>query len=111
MPANKFWFLSLAFSAIGFAQENPAEFFEMRIRPVLANNCYSCHADSKLGGLRVDSRVALLAGGKSGPAIVVGRPDESPLIRAVMQTDPDPKRRMPMAGSKLKDKEIADLRY
>src|SRR5262245_23794915 len=86
-----------------------AEFFETRIRPVLGNNCYACHTENKLGGLRVDSRVALLAGGKSGPAIVVGRPDDSLLIKAVTQADP--KLKMPMGGSKLKDKEIADLKY
>src|SRR5689334_14350145 len=85
------------------------EFFEARIRPVLANNCYACHTDNKLGGLRVDSRVALLEGGKSGAAIVPGRPEESLLIKAVRQIDP--KLKMPMGGAKLKDNEIADLRY
>ena len=53
--------------------------------------------------------MALLHGGKSGPAIVPGRPDESLLIKAVLQTDP--KMKMPMGGGKLTDKEIADLRY
>src|SRR5215467_4080893 len=91
------------------AQQGTGDFFESRIRPILANNCYSCHTDSKLGGLRVDSRVALLEGGKSGPAIVVGMPAESLLIRAVSHEDP--KLKMPMAGGKLKDREIADLQY
>jgi hypothetical protein len=91
------------------SQESTAEFFEARIRPVLASKCYACHTDSKLGGLRLDSRVALLEGGKSGPAIVVGMPDESLLIRAI--THQDPKLKMPMTGSKLKDEEIADLKY
>jgi len=100
-----------AVAAVASCQDvsEKTEFFETRIRPVLANNCYACHTDNKLGGLRVDSRVALLAGGKSGPAIVPGRPDESLLIRAVMQVDP--KLKMPFGGNKLKDKEIADLRY
>jgi hypothetical protein len=86
-----------------------AEFFEARIRPVLTNNCYACHTNSKLGGLRVDSRVALLEGGNTGPAIVPGRPDESLLIKAVNQVDP--KLKMPLGGAKLKDNQIADLRY
>src|SRR5205814_1810412 len=85
------------------------EFFESRIRPVLANNCFACHTDSKLGDLRVDSRVALLEGGKSGPAIKLGHPEESLLIKAVMQVEP--KLKMPMGGNKLKDNEIADLKY
>ena len=83
-----------------------AEFFETKIRPVLASNCYSCHSDSKLGGLRVDSREALLQGGKSGAAIVPGDPDKSLLIKAVRQTEA--KLKMPMGG-KLKDTEVEDL--
>jgi len=85
---------------------NTPDFFESHIRPILANNCYSCHAASQLGGLRVDSRDALLKGGKSGPAIAPGEPDKSLLIRAVRQTDP--KLKMPMGG-KLKDSEVEDL--
>ena len=110
---SRIGFCALVIGAAAWGQEvsEKMEFFETRIRPILANNCYSCHTDNKLGGLRVDSRVALLAGGESGPAIIPGRPDESLLIKAVMQTDSDPKRKMPMGGSKLKDKEIADLRY
>jgi len=83
-----------------------ADFFETRIRPILANNCYSCHAASQLGGLRLDSREAILKGGKSGAALVPGDPDKSILIQAVRQTNP--KLKMPMGG-KLKDQEIEDL--
>ena len=82
------------------------DFFETRIRPILAANCFSCHTNSKLGGLQLDSRTAALKGGKSGPAIVPGKPEESLLIRAVLQQDA--KLKMPM-GSRLKDQEIADL--
>src|SRR5580704_6900783 len=83
-----------------------ADFFETRIRPVLANNCFTCHAASQLGGLRLDSREAMLKGGKSGAAIVVGEAEKSLLIQAVRQTNP--KLKMPMGG-KLKDQEIEDL--
>src|SRR3954449_13116584 len=62
------------------------EYFETRVRPVLAANCYDCHADERMGGLRVDSREALLKGGRSGPVIVPGDPDKSLLIEAVRQT-------------------------
>ena len=58
------------------------EVFEMRIRPILAKNCFACHASNAMGGLAVDSRQALLKGGKSGPAIVPGKPDESLLIQS-----------------------------
>src|SRR5690242_16989377 len=83
-----------------------ADLFENRVRPVLANNCFACHTASALGGLRVDSRAALLKGGKSGPAIVPGDPDKSLLIRAVRQTDP--KLKMPQGG-KLRSEEINAL--
>ncbi|MGI8989454.1 MAG: PSD1 and planctomycete cytochrome C domain-containing protein [Bryobacteraceae bacterium] len=103
-------YLGLFASAISLlAQENSSDFFETRVRPVLANSCYSCHASSQLGGLRLDSRVAMLQGGKSGPAIVPGRPNDSMLIRAIEQADP--KLKMPMSGQKLKDQEIADLKH
>src|SRR5437868_517784 len=62
------------------------DFFEARIRPLLAANCYDCHTDQRMGGLRLDSREALLKGGRSGPAIVPGDPDKSLLIAAVRQT-------------------------
>jgi len=82
------------------------DFFESKIRPILANNCFSCHTNSKLGDLRLDSSEAMLKGGTRGPAITPGDPDKSLLISAVLQTDPDLK--MPMGG-KLKDTEVADL--
>jgi len=82
------------------------ELFETKIRPILADNCYSCHTSSQLGGLRVDSREALLKGGKSGPAIAPGDPDKSLLITAVRQTSD--KLKMPMGG-KLKKEEVEAL--
>jgi mono/diheme cytochrome c family protein len=82
------------------------DFFESKIRPILANNCFSCHTASKLGDLRLDSSEAMLKGGTRGPAITPGDPDKSLLISAVLQTDPNLK--MPMGG-KLKDSEVADL--
>src|ERR1700722_13315217 len=61
------------------------EFFENRIRPILANNCFGCHTNSALGGLRVDSREALLKGGATGPALIPGDPEKSAMIQAVLQ--------------------------
>lgn len=55
----------------------------MRVRPVLAEYCYTCHGVMRQGELRVNSREALLVGGASGPAIVPGDPDASLLIRSV----------------------------
>ena len=99
--------MSLSVSLLGSPRpEDSREFFELRIRPILANNCYACHTSSKLGDLQVDSREHLLKGGKSGPAIVPGKPEESLLIRAVRHDDS--RLKMPLGG-KLADQEISDL--
>ncbi|MDP9170391.1 MAG: hypothetical protein M3N54_07225, partial [Acidobacteriota bacterium] len=88
------------------ANAGSPEFFENKIRPILANSCYGCHTNSALGGLRVDSLEAMKKGGTRGVALVPGDPENSLLIKAVKQVDPSLK--MP-AGGKLKDSEIADL--
>jgi mono/diheme cytochrome c family protein len=101
--------LAVALACVLSAQSTPAaapDYFELKIRPLLATNCYSCHTDSALGGLRLDSREAMLKGGKRGPSLVPGDPEKSILIEAVRQTDP--KLKMPMGG-KLKDSEVDDL--
>jgi mono/diheme cytochrome c family protein len=82
------------------------EFFENKIRPILANNCFGCHGSSQLGGLRLDTLDGMKKGGKRGPAIVPGDAERSLLIKAILQTDPS--LAMP-AGGKLKASEIADL--
>src|SRR5688572_10591928 len=80
-------------------------FFEKKVRPVLAASCYKCHSatsEKVKGGLKVDSREALLLGGEGGPAVVPGKPDESPLIHAVRYDHDDlqmpPKERLPEAA-------------
>ena len=88
------------------AAENPQEFFEMRVRPVLAKNCYGCHTSTRMGGLQLDTREHALKGGNSGPAIVPGHPDQSLLIQAV--THRHERFKMPLNG-KLADGEIESL--
>src|SRR6056297_1918272 len=55
------------------------EFFEKEVRPLLIKHCYDCHsAESDIsGGLGLDSRHAILAGGDTGPALVPGEPEKS----------------------------------
>jgi hypothetical protein len=84
----------------------PAEYFEAKIRPILAANCYECHTDRQYGGLRLDSREAMLKGGRSGPAIVPGDPDHSLMILAVRQTSDTLK--MPKGG-RLRPDEVDAL--
>ncbi|MFO0367543.1 MAG: PSD1 and planctomycete cytochrome C domain-containing protein [Acidobacteriota bacterium] len=99
-------FLYLAGSAASAQSPNSPEFFENKVRPLLAKNCYACHTQSALGGLRLDSGEALAKGGKRGPAVNSAEPEKSPLLIAVRHADPGYK--MPM-GNKLKDDEIQVL--
>ncbi len=82
------------------------DLFETKVRPLLVEQCYACHTQSKLGGLRLDSRQTIMEGGKSGPAVVPGKPDESLLIRVVRHEIED--MNMPMGG-KLTEEQIASL--
>jgi cytochrome c553 len=86
------------------------QFFEAKIRPILANKCYSCHSAAEgksKGGLFLDTAEATLKGGNTGPAVAPGNPDKSLLIQAVRYTDAD--LQMPPKNKKLSDAEIADL--
>ena len=106
--------LVMLFAVAGVARADappdPAkvEFFEKKVRPVLAGHCYGCHsADTKpAGNLRVDDQHGLLAGGNGGPAVVPGHPEKSLLLKRVAH---DAKRQMPAEGEKLSDAQIADL--
>ena len=81
------------------------DFFESRIRPVLAQQCFACHTNSQMGGLRLDSREGMLKGGKSGPAVVPGDAEKSLLVSAVRQTGD---LKMPKYG-RLTEAQVADL--
>jgi hypothetical protein len=88
------------------ADPQAVEFFEKQIRPVLVAKCQSCHGPKRQqGGLRLDSRAALLKGSDNGPAIVPGDPEKSSLIRAIRYAD---EIQMPPKG-KLPDEVIAHL--
>ena len=83
------------------------EWFEEKIRPLLSARCFECHTEEKSGGLRLDSREAMLLGGESGSAIEPGKPDESLLIQVVRRVPKVPA--MPRKAAKLKDEEIEAL--
>jgi hypothetical protein len=87
-----------------------SDYFETKIRPILANSCYECHsqqAGKSKGDLLLDTKQAMLKGGGSGPAVVPGNPDKSLLIKAVSYKSDD--LQMPPKGKKLSDQQIADL--
>jgi len=86
------------------------EFFEKKVRPVLVENCYSCHsvqAGKKKSRLALDSKEDVLKGGARGPAIVPGQPDKSRLLAAIRH---DGDLKMP-PEKKLPDAVINDIRH
>ncbi|MCB9940060.1 MAG: DUF1553 domain-containing protein [Planctomycetaceae bacterium] len=83
------------------------EFFEAKIRPVLIEHCYQCHAaDAKnvRGGLLLDTRAGIRRGGESGPAVVPNDIEESLLLSALRHDSFE----MP-PDRKLADSIIADF--
>lgn len=112
MRTHLVWILILlvpgapATSADEFSAED-LEFFEKQVRPVLVERCHQCHGEkTQKGGLRLDSREAVLKGGDTGSAVVPGNVDESLLVNAI-NYDPDGYQ-MPPTG-KLSADEIAAL--
>jgi hypothetical protein len=70
--------------ALAAVSSEAAEFFEKKIRPVLADHCFQCHGPEKQkSGLRLDSRVAVLKGNDAGPVVAPGEPDKSRLVQAI----------------------------
>ena len=111
---------SAAFSGLAalapdpMAQPTPDQlaFFEKNIRPVLADKCYKCHSaqsEKVKGGLMLDTREGIRAGGDSGHAVVPGSLKESLLITALHWTDKDLKMPPEKDGGKLPDNVIADF--
>ena len=113
MKPSAFLLILTAFPFTGLAAEPTADqltFFETKIRPVLVENCYRCHSTvegKSKGGLTLDTREGWQKGGESGPALVLGKPADSLLIKAVHQGDPETA--MPPKDGKLPGNVIADL--
>src|SRR5436309_1755197 len=60
------------------------EFFEKKVRPLLAEHCYSCHGPKKQSaGLRLDTAAGFKAGADNGPVVTAADPAKSRLVAAV----------------------------
>ena len=90
-----------------FGQTNPdqaklLEFFEAKVRPVLVDNCYSCHAGVKhKGGVRLDRKEFVFKASEE-PLIVPGHPEKSLLVKAIKheidsKMPPAPRKKLPDA--------------
>jgi cytochrome c553 len=80
---------------------------EEAARKILTSRCWACHAQMATGGLRLDSREAMLRGGKSGAAIIPGDAAKSRIYQAVARSEPVVKPMPP--GTKLSPEEVGTL--
>ena len=115
-PIQPCWVIGLTLLGLGLSVSPAAdlppdqvEFFESRIRPILAQECYECHnsKDKAKGGLVLDHRAAWERGGDSGPVIVPGDPSSSLFIKSIRHEIDDLK--MPKAGAQLDANVVADF--
>lgn len=98
----------LVSSSLHAQQSFPAdqvEFFEKNVRPILVENCQSCHgAEKQKNGLRLDSRDAVLKGSEYNKVVIPGDPENSPLIKAVRHvvgTEPMPSKKPQLAANQI----------
>ena len=95
--------------AVGAQESDPADpaFFTHQVAPILRSNCFACHGPLRQrGGLRLDSRPAMLVGGDAGAAVVPGSAADSLLFQAILRNGG---LEMPPPRS-LADDEIATLK-
>src|SRR5262245_3720450 len=95
---------------LAVAKDDPAgiEFFEKKIRPVMAERCYECHsakAKKVKGKLKMDTKEDFEKGGETGKIVIPGDVEKSPIIKAVRWKDEDlqmpPKEKLPDEQIKL----------
>ena len=81
------------------------------VKPLLTKHCLACHsAVRQKSGYRIDTAAGVIRGGDSGPAVVPGRSDASPLIHAVVGSHDHPRMPPKEAGKPLDEAEVALLR-
>ena len=76
--------------------------FELQVAPLLSHHCLECHdAANRQGGLDLSTKLAAMAGGESGKAIVAGKPSES-LLWVHVESDEMPKQRDSLSSAEKK---------
>jgi uncharacterized membrane protein len=93
----------------GKINQNQKQDLGVEARNILANHCFDCHSIKKSKGkLRLDALAYALKGGKEGPALVIGHPEKSEMIRRIKLPASDDEA-MPTKGKRLTKKEIEIL--
>ena len=101
---HSMWFgvLSLAAVPLSAAEVD----FAHDIVPVLKQHCGQCHTgDQQKGGLSLNTRQSVLAGGESGAVIVVGKSGESELVTRIATADET--LQMPPEGPRVPPEQVA----
>lgn len=102
-------FLAVLPASAAEPSANGTSYDPREVLPLLRRHCFECHSHASgkaKGGLVLDSRDAILAGGDSGPALVPGDPEKSLLLQAVRHRHPELK--MP-PKTRLDDQQVAIL--
>jgi hypothetical protein len=82
--------------------------FAASIEPIVAARCAKCHVEGSKGELSLASLESVLAGGKSGPAIV---PGDAAASRMYLAVSGGPKvKEMPPKGDRLTKKQVATIK-
>jgi hypothetical protein len=77
-------------SVLPFAAAQPS--YNRDIRPILSENCFLCHGpdpEHRGGDLRLDIREEALTPHDGETAIVPGKPEQSAMIKRILDTDPE----------------------
>ena len=97
MKTLRFLCCGAALLGSAIARDRAERFFDRRVAPILTKRCLGCHNEElKNGGISFLDRKSLLHGGRRGPAIVPGQPEQSVLIESLkhegdLQMPPGPK--------------------
>ena len=101
-------FVVLSLVLTSYADEG-MDFFEKKIRPLLAEKCIECHSSEKgvsKGGLTLDTKKGWEEGGQGGVSIIPNKPNDSLFIKAIEYKDDDLQMPPKKKGGKMSDEEI-----
>jgi hypothetical protein len=108
-PCAPLWILTLLLISLIAAPAQGEISFNRDIRPILAEACYHCHGPdpgTRKAGLRFDTEAGFFDP-KSGPTVVKGQPDQSPLFQRLISKDPDEVMPPPDSHNQLKSSQIS----
>ncbi len=82
------------------------------IQPIMLLRCTVCHGNRRQeGGLDLRTKASMLKGGKSGPAIILGKPEESLVIKRMAAEEMPPRDKLLPSGVKvMPDNEVEMLK-